>query len=487
VKDELERLFRHSVVFLVGLIFQRAARVLLLPLYWSVFPPAQFGLLDLFEVFIQTMVLTFSFALPTAYIKFHRIDEKEGVAPEVLRGTILALSLGGLVLLGLAMVCFQTPLSWLFFNGRHPQLYAIAGGAIVANIAFLLVQGFLRAHGRAVIFTLLSSVQFLLLLLLNVYFVKWQGMGLDGVLWSTTLACALPALIYAVAGARGARLRFEGAIARRLFRFALPLVPFGLIALLLMISARLFLQHFHGAAAVGVFSAANRVALVLMLVCVTPFQTAWGYLGLDYLRHKDAREIFARMFTYLLVIGLWSFLLVAAVGREMILRFGKTHYLPSLPYVAPLMVGYLMVLFFYWANIVLVGHNMTARMLLISLLPFVISVGGGWITIPRYGIDAACILFPIAMATQTILTAFCARRIVGFGLEQSRVLKTLAAFFICYIVGEGILRAVPDWRLLIAVAEIAVFPLLLFAFGFLTHAEMAWLRKWYRAGKKTPR
>ena len=115
-KEELEKLFRHAVVFLVGLIFQHAARLLLLPFYWSAFPPAQFGLLDLFKVFIQVMVLIFSFALPSAYIKFHRVDVGEGIAPEHLRGTTAVLSVGGLVLLGLAMAVLQTPLSWLFFS-----------------------------------------------------------------------------------------------------------------------------------------------------------------------------------------------------------------------------------------------------------------------------------------------------------------------------------------------------------------------------------
>jgi O-antigen/teichoic acid export membrane protein len=272
-------------------------------------------------------------------------------------------------------------------------------------------------------------------------------------------------------------MQFSGAIARRLLRFALPLVPFSLVAFMLMISARLFLQHFQGAEAVGIFSAANRVALILMLVCVTPFQTAWGYLGLDYLRRTDAREIFSRTFTYLLAVSLWAFLIISAVGHAMILRFGKLHYLPALPYVDPLMAGYLAQLFFYWANIVLVGREMTVRILLISLVPFTLSVGGGWLAIPRYGLDAACVIFIAAMTIHAALTAVYAKRIIGFRSEKSRVLKILAVFVFVYGLGQILLCELPQWRVTISFTGIATFPLLLWLFQFLTRGEIARLQE----------
>lgn len=341
-----------------------------------------------------------------------------------------------------------------------------------------MVQSALRARGRAVTFVLLSSAQFLLLMFFNIYFIKWRGMGLEGVLWSSLLGWGLPALVYGAVSARGLPWRFDRAVARRLLRFALPLVPYGLIAFSLMISGRLFLQHFRDAERVGIFSTANRIALIFMLVCVTPFQTVWGYLGLDYFRRADAREIFSRAFTYLLLTGLWVFLLVSAVGREIILRFGKAHYLPALPYVDPLMAGYLMLLFFCWANIAMVGREMTVRILLISLPPFAVALGGGWLAIPRYGdgVGAACAVFVAAMAVHAALTAVAGRSLIGFRLEKARVLRVLVAFAVTYGVGHALMGKLPNWRLVIALSQIVAFPLVLLVFGFLTRGEVERLR-----------
>jgi len=476
VRNELEKLFRHSLVFLVGLVFQRAARFFLLPLYWSAFPPERFGLLDLFEVFIQVMVLTFSFALPTAYIKFYRVDVREGVGEEALRGTVAALLAGGLGLLVVALVLLEGPLSWLFFKGEHPRLYAIAGGAVAANIAFLMVQSGLRARGRAVAFVLVSSVQFLMLMGFNIYFVAWCGMGVAGVLWSSLLGWGVPAAVYALAALRGFRPRFDGRLARRLIGFSAPLVPYSLVAFFLMVSGRIFLQHFQGPGAVGIFSAANRVALILMLVCVTPFQTAWGYLGLDFLRRDDAPELFSRMFSYLLAWGLWAFLLVLSVGREMILVFGKERYAPALPYVGPLMAGYLMLLFFYWANIALVGRDMTVRVLLNSLPALAVALVGGWLVVPRFGIEGAIGVFVGAMAVHAAITAAWGKKLVGFRLERLRVLKVLGAFALAWLAGGVFAKLLPGWRLGAAVLELAAFPALLWAGGFLTPGEAERLR-----------
>ncbi|KPL05642.1 hypothetical protein AMJ85_11495, partial [candidate division BRC1 bacterium SM23_51] len=79
-----------------------------------------------------------------------------------------------------------------------------------------MVQSVLRARGRAVTFVLLSSAQFLLLMFFNIYFIKWRGMGLEGVLWSSLLGWGLPALVYGAVSARGLPWRFDRAVARRL-------------------------------------------------------------------------------------------------------------------------------------------------------------------------------------------------------------------------------------------------------------------------------
>lgn len=476
MREALEKLARHSAIFLIGLIFQRAAKLFLLPLYWNVFSPGELGLLGLFEAFIQVLVLAFSFALPSAYLKYRRVDVGESVSPEDLRGTTLVLSIGGLICLGAALAVFQTPLSWLFFKEEHPRLYSIAGLAVAASIAFLMVQGVLRAHGRAVMFVVLSSIQFLMLMAFNIYFVRFRGMGIEGVLWSSVIAWAAPSLVLVVMRFRHLKWRFDSAIAGRLIRFVVPLVPFSLLSYAVMISGRLFLRHFHGADEVGIFLSANWVALILMLVCVAPFQTSWGYLGLDYLRRDDSREIFSRAFTYLLALGLWTFLGVAFVGRAMVIWFAKKEYIPALPYIDVMMAGYLSLLFFYWANPILMREEMTGRIFLLALPAVLISIVGGWLIIPTAGIAGACGIFAIAQATQAAGTALYGKALLGFSLEKARVAKILAVFAVVYGGGRYLGSVFPDLRLLITLGEAVLFPCLLFASRLMTSGEIAWLR-----------
>ena len=487
MKEALAQLFRHAFVFLIGLLFQRAARLFLLPLYWSAFSRATFGLLDLFEVFIQVMLLTFSFGLPTAYIKFSRVDLREGADAEALTATTMGLLLAGLAILGVVLLVFEAPLSWLFFEGRHPYLYTVAGLAIAANIAFLMLQGVLRAGGRAVTFVVITSIQFLLLMGFNIWFIQFRGMGVAGALWATVLGWGLPPVVYALLRVGHLRWRFRWDMARRILGFALPLVPFAILVYAVTISGRLFLQHApaYGADAVGVLAAASRVALILNLVAVTPFQTAWGYLGLDFARRPDAPAIFGRSFTYLLAFGLWTFLAVSAAAREVVLLFGKTEYAPALPYIDPLMAGYLMVLFFYWANAPLMSVGATRRIMLIALGPFAVAIVGGWLTIPVYGIPAACLTFVTAMFLHAVLTAFFANRIVPLAIEKARVAKIVVAFVAIYGIGQAVLAVAIEWRLAVALVEIAAFPVVLWGTRFLTAGEIAEARALWRRASGT--
>ncbi len=84
----------------------------------------------------------------------------------------------------------------------------------------------------------------------------------------------------------------------KLFRFGAPLVPASLAFFVLSMADRMFIQHYHGAETLGIYSVGAKLSLVAA-IAVETFRKAWWPLAMDTMHSEDGKETFrviARLF-----------------------------------------------------------------------------------------------------------------------------------------------------------------------------------------------
>src|ERR1019366_7576182 len=101
---------------------------------------------------------------------------------------------------------------------------------------------------------------------------------------------------------------------KKLMPFALTNVPAYLSAMMVQVIDRPIVQAYLGLAILGVYQANYRMGIIMM-VFVSLFEYAWRPFFLRESRTNDARarEIFARVFTYFMLIAAVGFLFLAFV------------------------------------------------------------------------------------------------------------------------------------------------------------------------------
>ncbi len=259
------RLFSNTVLLGITSAISKAITFLMLPLYTAALTPAEFGVADILVSTAVLLLPVVSLHAPEAVFRFRA------------GGECGALSLGSVVLLtGLGIFAALLPLAGLLARLR-PYLFLLYA-YVAASVLRSFLAHVLRSDGAFVLY----AVQQLFCTVLTVLFqflllVVWQK-GVRGYLLATILADAITFLLLFSTQIR--RFLPDGAIRRELFekmaRFALPMIPAGILWWMMSISDRYLILLFSGEAATGLYAAAARLPGLLTLA-MSVFLESWQY------------------------------------------------------------------------------------------------------------------------------------------------------------------------------------------------------------------
>ena len=123
----------------------------------------------------------------------------------------------------------------------------------------------------------------------------------------------------------------------KLLYFGLPLVPGTVANWMLTISDRYLLNWFSTAAEVGLYDIAYKFGMIINMILVMPFRTAWLPFVFSIQKREEANRIYSGALTYFLLIAAFLFLFISFFAREIIIIVSTSEYLPgvkAIPFIA---------------------------------------------------------------------------------------------------------------------------------------------------------
>ena len=266
------RFFKNSLLFLVGTGLSRVLGIVMLPLYTSQIPTADYGAYDISLTIITIASSVAYFELWSAVMRYmYDRSDDAGRAAVVRSGLVLMCGSTALfVLLGWA-VCLALSL------GR--PFWVVAYGIASAASSFF---GFVaRGYGKNKEFTIsgvLSSVVVVVanLALILVLHLDYSALYISFVL-GTFVQCAYLGKSIRL-GALVAGGKADRGLMRELLRFSAPLCLNTASYWLLSSASRLVFNYMCGDAASGVFSVGNKFGQIIVLA-TTCFTYAWQDLS----------------------------------------------------------------------------------------------------------------------------------------------------------------------------------------------------------------
>lgn len=468
----VSRLVAGGAAYQASSVLSAALALLTLPLYTGALSPGDFGVAETLLTFIILASILLRGGLGEAFVRFHFKQEDDAARDRLARtvtGTVLLVTtvaaLAGAVLAG--------PLSDLVLGFEDGGLMRIAVLGLWAFTNLEVAYALLRVEERRRLYVASSLANVVLTVALTITLVVGLDQGARGYLAGNYAASA--AVLLVLWWNLRARIGFRVEVPLGpLLRFGAPTVPADATVFALNVVDRAYLLRKEGLAAAGLFSLSVKLATIVILA-VRAFQLSWPPLAYSISDDDEARDFYAAVTTWYVVI---TGLVVAALtlcGRWLVRLLAADEFYAAheaLPWVA---LGWAMYGLFLVMVTIGGRAGVTTRAFPAALAGVVVNVVALLALVDPLGIAGAGIALVLAYAVMLTVAWALMRNLFVVPFEWTRLLHAVVLLAGGAVAGELLLPEAGADGLLTRAAVAVALPALLFATGFLRPAERAGL------------
>jgi O-antigen/teichoic acid export membrane protein len=422
---EIGKAVKHSFVYGMGGMLQKAVSFLLLPFYTHYLAPRDYGILEILTLAMSLLGMFLSFGVPSALLRYYGSADTDEERRRIVSTAYLCVSGFGLFIIAIGTVLVR-PISLLLFGPGVPATYLLLM-LIFFILGFIntVPVAYLRAEEASGAIVAIETGCAFCILALSIYLVAVLKLGVLGVLLSQVVTVAVVSPVLAVWMIRRIGVYVDSGLLRKLVSFGAPLVFASLAMFTLNFSDRLFLQRFRSLDAVGIYSVGYKFGYMINFLLIQPFNTMWMARMYQIERREDAHRIFAQVFVLYSVLLISVALGFALFGSELVKIMADSRYAAGARVVPPVVLAYV---FLGIGSYLQLGTFLASRTTLIgivSLVAGVLNLGLNYFLIRPYGMMGAAWATTMGFLTISVGSAYCSQRVYPLDLGYGRVLRGL--------------------------------------------------------------
>ena len=299
VKQDILRLSKQTLIYGIGYVAARMINFLLLPFYSYHITPEEYGVVSLLYAFIAFLNIIYHYGLESAFLRFYsRADEGFGFQKkEVFTTVYTSILISSIAFSLMIFIAAPTISRGILHSTNYVNVIRMTAGILFLDALYLIPLHYLRINNKAAIFTTITLINVLINVGLNIYLIRFRGMGIDAIFISNLVASGFSFLVLLPVVFKNWNGRFTPSLWKKLILFGLPFVPSGLSSMIIELSDRYMLQWFKGMEDVGLYSAGHKLGIFMMLV-VMAFRFAWQPFFLQKHDDPNAPQLFSKIMTW---------------------------------------------------------------------------------------------------------------------------------------------------------------------------------------------
>lgn len=314
------RLGRNTLVYSLGGIIGRLLSVIMMPVYTRYLSPTEYGIMQLLDITVDVTAILFTAGIRSGlqrfYFKATTVDERQQVVFTTFFLEMLLAVAGSLALLASWNAVYGSALA----GPTTSRLIRLAALNFTLSAMTAVPLAFLMIEQRAALGTIAGLVRLMIQVTMNIYFLVYRHLGIQSILLGNTISLVVvgSALLAWMISRTG--IRISWAVVRNLRRFGVPYQIATAASFILAFGDRFFLQHYRGAAEVGLYGLAYTFGFLLYNVSSGPFLTAW-----DPVRHSlvsraraERDALYSRGFLYFNFVVITAATGIALFARPVI-------------------------------------------------------------------------------------------------------------------------------------------------------------------------
>ena len=383
----------HTAIFGLSALVRPISQLILVRLHTNTnfLTVEEYAAWTLLQIVLNIGVVFLNMGIATAFFRFYLLAknkaEKRKVVGRTFRLTLTIAVTGGVILF-----LFADILSTLLIGssefGTPVRYIAIA---VAGNTLTIVPLALLRAEGRMWNYLFFNVLKFFLIIGLNLWFLVFKGLRLDGVTLAFLISNVVLAVIYVPFLFGGMEREAWHTGWKQVLRYGIPLIALDMILYTLNGISQITLNLLGVKQDVAIYGFALRIAMIAQVAVVMPFNVAFSPILFKAKKENDdPRPLYAKTMEYIWIISLGMCLAVTALAPELAKILGKNPlYYNAVPYVGwiAFSAAFYGIFFVFSSGASL--KDKTWAFPIILLFAGAIEVAAGFLFIPLMGIGGA--------------------------------------------------------------------------------------------------
>ncbi|MBI5136403.1 MAG: oligosaccharide flippase family protein [Nitrospirae bacterium] len=472
--SRIRTLLKQSSIYSVSWLATSLTGVLLLPVYTAYMTPADYGIVQILEYTARVLLIAVVAGQVPAIYRFYNERESDAERRQVVAtGFTYVAGVSALALL--AIYPFNGPLSGLLLGeGADPVFLRLAIAVLFCDILILVPTAYFTVAQRPLTYVAYSLGRLAVGVAANLVFIVGMKLGALGMLLgnltsSLTFAVVMSAHMIARNGLPGRR-----DLLMPMLRFGLPMVPALMASALMQNADRYFLRAFAGLDQVGIYSLGYKFPFFLASLVISSFGMVWSsHMLYSIAKDPAAKWQFARIATYFFTGFTFLMYCLALSASTVIHVMADAAYWEAIQVIPVVCLG---MCFYALHSFATVGAYITKRTLRVPasyLVALAVNLGLNYLVVPVYGYLGAAWVAAATYLVFCVVGYLVCNPIYPIAFEFRRLGHVLALALGLYALFHLVPAMPGAWDLVRQSGFALLFPVALFATGFLNRNEVA--------------
>lgn len=332
--SDIKNTIRQSAVYGLSRISSKLVAFILLPLLTLNFSVSEYGVFVLTESLWQIIWAVFLFGFESGIVRWYLEIQDSATRKRFLFSVTVFMILLNLIFIMLIYV-FSSPLAGMIYENTGYAKFVVYSSLIASVEAFTFVIFLLlRIEERAKTYSILSVLTTLISLVLQIYFLQYTLMKLEGVFISKIIAPLVIVLILLPYFLKHVKPGFEKVLLFDLLKYSFPIMLASFVITLLNQADRYILGYFTNLDDVGIFGLAGNISGLINFLIISPFSLAFTVLSWKKLGDENAKRFYTKSITYLFLAVIYISVIIALFTPHLIKVFAlRTDYWIASKYV----------------------------------------------------------------------------------------------------------------------------------------------------------
>ncbi|MDO9276899.1 MAG: oligosaccharide flippase family protein [Lutibacter sp.] len=313
----LKRFFKDTIIYGIAAVLPRVINFLLVRIHTDALPASDYAENTNFYIWIALFTVLLTFGMETAFFRFYKAEEK--------KDTLIATSFISVFVSALVFVAVSFSFSDLFTNlfdfSQNPMQYKLFIGILAIDAVSVVPFAYLRAANRPIKYTAIKMINVGVIVAINLIFLKFipefkasgkhipeflnalfESTSVVNFIFIANIVGSAISLILLLPFLLKFKWRFNGMLFKKMLTYSWPIAVAGIAYVINENLDKYLIGQMMDKTAMGIYSACYKLAIFMNLY-IMAFRLGAEPFFFNHSDHKDARETYARILNYFIIVG----------------------------------------------------------------------------------------------------------------------------------------------------------------------------------------